>query len=820
MATRTVRWLRLVLALGLVLFTAQVDAQDSKSGKDKPDKKAEPGKAPPVKLGLSVNDPRAFQGYSLIAPLTGTSTYLLDMEGKVVRSWDSDCSPALCAFLLPNGHILRPGSLGSEAQVFGPGPGVGGRIQEFTWDGELVWDFRLVNARQLPHHDITPLPNGHVLMIVWDRKTAKEALAAGRRPELQGDSHLLPDSVLEIKPTGKTTGEIVWEWHLWDHLVQDFDKSKANYGNVAEHPELVNVNYGEDALAPIAATKDGAEKLKSIGYVGANPGGGRRGNPDWTHCNGVAYNPDLDQICISVHAFSEFWIVDHSTTTAEAASHQGGKSGKGGDLLYRYGNPLAYRQGKKSDQKLFAQHNAHWIPKGLPGAGHILVFNNGSGRPDGTYSSVDEIALPVDDQGRYEYKPGTAYGPDKPVWSYSAPTKGDFYSFFISGAQRLPNGNTFVCSGANGITFEVTPEKEVVWKYINPAKGGMAGPGGFAVPAPPGTVMGRTVRDILDMSTEQRQQLDELQKEIDGQLDKLFTDEQKQKVKEKPQATNPGGFGMPAAAPSGQLISGAEQNRLKFSDDQKKQLTALQKDLDGKLDKILTAAQKKQFKSPGGFMPGGMPPGGGPGGPGRGGPGGPGGFGPGGAAQPGQLVPTFLQDALRLTADQKAQLAELQKDVDGRLVKTLTADQMKQFKEPQGPGGLPQPGQLMSPTVQARLKLSAEQKKEMEELQKDADAKLDKLFADEQKKQFKDMRQGFGRGGPGGFAGGPPGGGPGRGPGGGGPGGPPGMGMGPPGGSSLFRAYRYAADHPGLAGKELKGGKTVEDLQAKDPAGK
>src|SRR5207248_7917296 len=116
--------------------------------------------------------------------------------------------------------------------MFGPGPGVGGRLQEFTWEGELVWDFQFFNAKQLPHHDLTPLPNGHVLLIVWDRKTAKEALAAGRRPELTSDSHLLIDSLIEIKPTGKTSGEVVWEWHLADHLVQDFDKAKANYGNV------------------------------------------------------------------------------------------------------------------------------------------------------------------------------------------------------------------------------------------------------------------------------------------------------------------------------------------------------------------------------------------------------------------------------------------------------------------------------------------------------------------------------------------------------------------------------------------------------------
>src|SRR5207302_4497920 len=150
------------------------------------------------------------------------------------------------------------------------------------------------SAKQLPHHDITPLPNGNVMMIVWDRKTAKEALAAGRRPQLTGDSHLLVDSLNEIKPTGKTTGEIVWEWHLSDHLVQDFDKSKPNYGNVAEHPELVNVNFGEDAIAAVVAKKDGA--AKDLGpYVGTKATDRpTRVNPDWTHGNGVSYNPDLD----------------------------------------------------------------------------------------------------------------------------------------------------------------------------------------------------------------------------------------------------------------------------------------------------------------------------------------------------------------------------------------------------------------------------------------------------------------------------------------------------------------------------------------------
>ena len=89
-------------------------------------------------------------------------------------------------------------------------------------------------------------------------------------------------------------------------------------------------------------------------------------------------------------------------------------------------------------------------------------------RPGGDHSSVDELVLPVDESGRYARKPGAAFGPDQPVWSYTAPKKSDFYSFFISGAQRLPNGNTLICEGSNGRIFEVTPAGEIVWEYINP----------------------------------------------------------------------------------------------------------------------------------------------------------------------------------------------------------------------------------------------------------------------------------------------------------------------------------------------------------------
>ena len=326
----------------------------------------------------------------------------------------------------------------------------------------------------------------------------------------------LADSIVEVKPTGKTTGEVVWEWHAWDHLIQDADPSKANYGDVGKHPELIDVNFGDsemgfpgggppgpprrDIAKKDAPKEDEAKKkrdmdrLKSIGYVGNPTARGNRGIlPDWTHVNAVAYNAEFDQIMISVRSFGEFWIIDHGTTTAEAAGHKGGKRGKGGDLLYRWGNPISYRAGTKADQRLFAQHDAHWIPKGYPGAGHVLVFNNGGGRPAGNYSSVDEIVLPVDAQGNYTRTQGEPFGPREPVWSYTAPKKEELFAFIMSGANRLPNGNTLICESVSGTIFEVTPEGETVWKYANPAGGSfpMGMPGGPPMGGPP------TLADVL-----------------------------------------------------------------------------------------------------------------------------------------------------------------------------------------------------------------------------------------------------------------------------------------------------------------------------------
>ena len=393
-------------------------------------------------VGLFLNTEEASEGYTLVAPLLSGETFLIDNGGRCVRFWVSSYTkPGRSAYLLEDGHLLRCSGLG-DTSAFGFNAGAG-MIEEFDWNGNRVWAFQYANDQYRQHHDMEKLPNGNVLLIAWERKTEAEAIAQGRRPDLLRSGELWPDHLVEVQPVYPNGGDIIWEWHLWDHLIQDYDPSKPNYGVVSDHPERVDLNYcgpPEDLI----------------------------GVRDWTHTNSVDYNAELDQIVLSIHGFSEIWVLDHSTTTEEAAGHTGGRYGKGGDLLYRWGNPQAYRAGGPEDQQLFLQHDARWIEEGDPGEGHILIFNNGQCRPVEEYSTIEEIVPPIDGNGNYLWTPGTAYAPTDPVWIYVADPPTDFYASFISGAHRLPNGNTLICDGPRGRFFEVTAEGETVWIYVNP----------------------------------------------------------------------------------------------------------------------------------------------------------------------------------------------------------------------------------------------------------------------------------------------------------------------------------------------------------------
>ena len=370
-----------------------------------------------------------YEGYTLFGPEYSRRTYLLDMDGKIVHTWTSNYIQGFGGYLLKNGEMLRL-DLPFDNAVFVSG-GVAGRVEKFDEESNLLWEFEYSTSQYCAHHDIEPLPNGNVLLIAWEYKTRDEAISAGRNPDKIRGNSVWPDHIVEVEPLGSDDGRIVWEWHLWDHLIQDYDPSKENYGVVEDHPELVDINYGES-------------------------------NSDWTHTNAVDYNEELNQILLSVHNLNEIWVIDHSTTTEEAAGHIGGNSGKGGDLLYRWGNPQVYRAGGGNDQQYLGQHGANWVEEGCPGKGNILVFNNGDRRQGS--SSVDEIIPPLNEYGLYNIIDSEAYGPEEPIWTY---TQDDMYSGLLSNAQRLPNGNTLICSAQQGLFLEVSTDKEIVWSYQN-----------------------------------------------------------------------------------------------------------------------------------------------------------------------------------------------------------------------------------------------------------------------------------------------------------------------------------------------------------------
>ena len=382
-----------------------------------------------------------YDAYTLFSP--SRDTYLIDNCGQLIHTWSSNYQTGGSIYLLEDGSLLRTTKI-NEYNVF-DGGGIGGGVEKLDWDGNVIWSYPYNSETYHQHHDIEPLPNGNILILGWELKTEEEAINKGRDPLLLEDGELWPEHIVEIDPNSDG-GNIVWEWHLWDHLIQDFDSSLVNYGVVSEHPELLNINY----MGP-----------------GQNSAGGKA---DWIHANSIDYNEELDQIIISSRALSEFWIIDHSTTTEEAASSSGGNSGMGGDILYRWGNPKAYDRGTVNDRVLFGQHHVEWIDKQLPGEDNIILFNNGRNRPEGNYSSIDELSLPVNGYN-YEIESENPYGPFELVWTYVASNPYDFFADHVSGCQRLPNGNTLICSGPDGIFYEVDDMSNILWEYKNPVYG-------------------------------------------------------------------------------------------------------------------------------------------------------------------------------------------------------------------------------------------------------------------------------------------------------------------------------------------------------------
>jgi len=369
--------------------------------------------------GISTGNTQTYDGYTLYFPQGGTKAYLIDISGYTYHSWTFSSTSQTCyaSYLLPGGVLLR--TVNHQGNFFQGGP-IAGEVQKVDWNGTVLWDFIYSTQDYCTHHDIHAMPNGNVLLIAYERKTAAQAVQAGCSQSIE----MWPDKIVEIQPSGTSGGTVVWEWHAWDHLVQDHDATKSNYGVVAGHPELLNINYNT--------------------------------SKDWIHMNGIDYNEALDQICFSSHALNEVYVIDHSTTSAQAASHAGGNSGKGGDFLYRWGNPAAYQTAGLTDFNVV--HDAHWVPADNPFLPNALAaFNNKGG--SGGKTCVDLFTPPYNGYS-YTLTPGTSYTPATYSWrnTYNGSPSQD-----NGNSQQLPNGNTLVCIGMSGFIYEIDSNQVQVW---------------------------------------------------------------------------------------------------------------------------------------------------------------------------------------------------------------------------------------------------------------------------------------------------------------------------------------------------------------------
>lgn len=357
------------------------------------------------------------EGYVLVNDPGNNRAYILDKTTlDPVFEWELPYRLGNDAKLMEDGVLMA--SLRAPDPEFSFG-GFGGRIHFITPDGSSSWEIDLSNDQFISHHDVIRLPNGHVMTMLWERVLPDEAVALGYRG---AQDTIFTESIVEIDPN---TDQVVWKWDSRDHLIQEDDPEGNNYGDVSENPQLIDMAYRDTVVTTIPD------------------------NGDFMHANALAYDAVNDVVLMSVNYYSEIWFIDHSTAAAEVSSSQGGRYGRGGDLIYRMGNPSAYKN--VQGQRLF--YNNH-NPRFVEGTDHLLVFMNGNNTMGP--SVVYELDLP----DQYVL---LADSDNEPlvVWQYTDP---EMYSDRVSGAERLPNGNTLIAIGALGY-WEVNADGEILWRY-------------------------------------------------------------------------------------------------------------------------------------------------------------------------------------------------------------------------------------------------------------------------------------------------------------------------------------------------------------------
>jgi len=405
---------------------------------------------------------KAYNGYTLFA--AKGKSYLIDMEGYVINQWNIGTNPRF----LDNGNLL-------DATKSDPS-GFGG-FREVDWNGNTIWEYTERRSTYLPHHDWTRIFNKKLnaattLYIANKTVTKEQCIAAGANPASGTYTDVQVDAIVEVD----MSGNIVWEWWFFDHIIQDFDSSKPNYvgagKTIASYPNKININMT-------------GNPLKS----------------DWLHCNSIDYNETLGQIVIN-SVQGEFYIIDHDNTFL--AGNPSGSialaATSAGDFLYRFGDPYRYGQGTAAtinntgNKQIGGSHDVHWVKSGLQGAGNIQIFNNAEYLGERVSQSyIFEVNPYYNSQkvntGAYVNPPDAGYYtwiyPNKDamkankfisnqvVWIYTSKNDQNFYSTIGGSEQRLPNNNTLICSDSQGHLFEVTygdgtTLPQVVWEYINP----------------------------------------------------------------------------------------------------------------------------------------------------------------------------------------------------------------------------------------------------------------------------------------------------------------------------------------------------------------
>ena len=281
-----------------------------------------------------------------------------------------------------------------------------------------------------------------MLILGWEYKTNAECIAAGRNPATISRG-MWPDYVIEVN----RAKQIVWEFHVWDNLVQNFDPTKPNYGQPKDHPDKWDINWIVPGMA----------------VVGSNTVASQ--TQDWTHWNTANYHPtDPNKIVTNSRHMGESYIIDKAAKK----------------LIWRFGNPSVYGAGKApsfmddGDQLIWGPHHAHIIEPGLPGAGNMLILDNGWNRTPGqphplhrggyVQDQLDRVclrgfgALPTGNTSLTNGNTAVpaALHPGHIIWQYAGARPNSMYSASQCANQRLPNGNTSITITETGHIIEVT----------------------------------------------------------------------------------------------------------------------------------------------------------------------------------------------------------------------------------------------------------------------------------------------------------------------------------------------------------------------------